>query len=306
MPVDWTAFPADQTPKHSTTTEDKRKAVSPRSGQFEATGPQQVFPEGYPVGKTVGVGDPIMGVQSAESSTEVVDGMKIQKFGFELKDRVKGGGLEGTIAFVNVSKPPDVDFVIVWDDGSMSESHAGENIERMGSKCTDDQWATAQKMVAPYVSKVEQSKIKAGASTMSDGKNGARKVSFTPIPVVATRDVGLLSLHGVANGDEIAYAVHPSGLTFLESIQNQEVFLLTKGHKYVDISMHPWPIDLGRATDVRASLMTPVKYGDHIGVVAGKMGEFIILKSDRVMTVPMQDVDPLMVEKHSEKVTGGK
>ena len=154
----------------------------------------------------------------------------------------------------------------------------------------------------------ESTKIKAGASTMSKEqcREDLKNLRFSPLSVTATQDVGMLSLHGVADGNEIECAIHPSDLTVLQSIQNQEMFLLTKAHKYIDISMHQWPINVEKAIDVRACLMAPVRYGDHIGVVAGQMGDFIIMKAGKTMTVPMQDVDPVMVDKQFRQAIGGK
>ena len=128
---------------------------------------------------------------------------------------------------------------------------------------------------------------------------------FKPIETKISRDTSLLGIHGVADGNEVDFIIHPAVATPLEALARQDVFLVLKDGKVIDVAAHAWPIDVRSASDFRSKLLAPVRYGDHIGVVAGCLGDQTVLKAESQVIVPMQDLDPVMVDTKLRKMIGG-
>jgi hypothetical protein len=115
--------------------------------------------------------------------------------------------------------------------------------------------------------------------------------------VVASRNRDLLTLHGVADGSQIYQILHSKEKSDLDSIIDQEAFLVTNDFKVVDIKANQWPIDLDKAEDVRTVLGTYVKRGELLGKVMGYTGECAMVESlAGTEFVAIKDLEPIMAE----------
>jgi hypothetical protein len=133
-------------------------------------------------------------------------------------------------------------------------------------------------------------------------KGRLASLQFDPIETVSTKDVALLVAHGVFTNGTVVEVLHPKGVPLLASLSRRDAYLVTDDSKVVDIAAHAWPIDLGVTPDFRTQLMAPVRYGEHLGVVAGHMGEFVVFKSKQNEVVPYHDLDPIMVEQSLRQI----
>lgn len=143
------------------------------------------------------------------------------------------------------------------------------------------------------------------------GKQTAKElgVKMQTRPLVASRDVQLLGVHGVADAAQVQEILHPKDQSVIDSIVREEAFVVTKECKVVDIASSEWPINLEVAPDVRAVLKRPVKYGEEIGVVEGSAGDCVFFKSSsasEASPVPTQDLEPVMLEKNAESPNKGE
>lgn len=119
-------------------------------------------------------------------------------------------------------------------------------------------------------------------------------VEGTIRPLASSHDVGVLVVHGVTEGDQVHSILHPADQSLVRSLARQEAFLVTHDFKVVDLRAYAWPINLDTATDVRATLEAPVRYGEEVGVVAGCMNDLVVFRSNRTITVPLQDLSPIL------------
>lgn len=125
-------------------------------------------------------------------------------------------------------------------------------------------------------------------------------VNMQTRPLVTSRDVQLLGVHGVADADQVQEILHPQDQSVLDSVVRQEAFIVTKEFKVIDIAASEWPINLEVAPDVRSVLKSPVKYGEEIGTVEGSTGDCVFFKSftaSEASVVPTQDLEPIMIKK---------
>jgi hypothetical protein len=146
------------------------------------------------------------------------------------------------------------------------------------------------------------------ASIMAQEESLLRQLGsfqFEPIAMVASQDTALLSTHGVADGSKVLEAFHPVGMSLVASIADEDVFLVTKDFKVIDVAAHVWPIDVDNAKDYRTQILAPIQFGDHVGVVAGCLEDHVIMRSQSQIVVPLQDVKPVMVDRTYRKLIGG-
>jgi len=131
-------------------------------------------------------------------------------------------------------------------------------------------------------------------------------LKFKPIETVASKDVELIGVHGVADPRRVSMVIHPADATLLASLAARNVFLLTDDGRVIDVAAHQWPIDVDRVSDYRSKLLAPVKFGDRLGVVAACMGDVVIVKAEREIPVPIHDLDPVMVDRSYRLLIGGE
>lgn len=139
----------------------------------------------------------------------------------------------------------------------------------------------------------------------SELRGQLQSLSFKVVDVVASQNLRLIEQHGVVHGGRVKEVLHPAHLTLLASLTSQDVYLVTDEGKVIDVAAHAWPIDVEKAPDFRSRLLAPVRYGDHLGVVAMIQGDFVVVKAETNMIVPMQDLDAVMVEKPYRQLIGG-
>ena len=94
------------------------------------------------------------------------------------------------------------------------------------------------------------------------------KETGAKMPLINSSNVGVLNAHGIADAEQISEILHPQTLSLIESLIQQKAFIVTKEAKIIDISAHEWPIDLEKATDVRATIGALVGLGGKIYTVA--------------------------------------
>lgn len=118
------------------------------------------------------------------------------------------------------------------------------------------------------------------------------------IPLAASYDTRILDDHGVADGSQISVIWHPQDQTVLDGIINQTAYLETNDAKIINVAQYEWPINLAQAVDIRTQLRVPVKHGANIGIIAGRLDDEVVLLKigNQTMAVPIQDLDPIMVE----------
>jgi len=121
------------------------------------------------------------------------------------------------------------------------------------------------------------------------------------VPLASSEQTGILSLHGVADKEEVVEILHPENQTLVQSVASKNMFLVTKDFKVVDASAHRWPIDVNAAEDYRSRIGSAVKYGDHVGVVTAKYGDRLLVTAGKeILKVSAQDLRPIKTS------TGGK
>jgi len=121
-----------------------------------------------------------------------------------------------------------------------------------------------------------------------------------------TKDVQFLEAHGVADATKIHAALYPEGQDPIRSLAAQDMFLVTADFKVIDVAAYSWPINLEAAVDVRTQLMQPVQYGDSVGVVARGINEnMVLIRSKQTFLAPIQDLEPLMVDKKFRAMISG-
>ena len=113
-----------------------------------------------------------------------------------------------------------------------------------------------------------------------------------------SEDKNLLDLHGVADSSKVLGILCPEGVSPLVALASQDAYLITDDYKVVDVAASSWPIDLGKAADVRTCLKYPVQYGDIVGVVAGQTEQdVVIVQAREAFLAPIQDLQPLIIER---------
>jgi hypothetical protein len=127
-------------------------------------------------------------------------------------------------------------------------------------------------------------------------------LQFEQVEVERSKDVDLLAAHGIVSRGTVVEILHPKGVPLLSSLARRDAYLVTDDSKIVDIAAHAWPIDLTLVPDFRTHLLAPVKYGDHLGVVQGKMGEFVVFKGKPNVVVPYHDLEPVMVAQEFRQI----
>jgi len=178
--------------------------------------------------------------------------------------------------------------------GFRVRSALGETVHQVDGK-SDGQRLIELHLLDPKIVQAEKEMLSKLAS-----------LSFEPIETKVSRDINLLGTHGVADVALVEAVIHPAVTTPLEALAFQDMFIVTKSAKIVDVAAHAWPIDLRSARDFRSRLLAPVKYGDHLGIVAGCLEDHVIVRSSESrLVVSMHDLDPVMVDTKLRKLIGG-
>lgn len=287
MIPDRLGFSPTSTPKHETTTENQSLSVLPKTSVEGApkpvrTGPQQVFPEGYPVSKSIGlVSDPL--AKPTFWSNAFTEG----------PERIHHQGSDFLIWKVWARSSDHPDARQMWA-GFGVRGPLGETFHRQAAD------TSGLRLIAFHLS---DESIRAKAH---EYRKKLVDLKFEQIAMQASKDEGnLVGLHGVADGSKVFKVLHPTSLTILQSLVSQNAYLFTNDFKYVDVATNRWPIDLDKAFDLRACLLAPVRFGDHLGVVTACYGDTVLLKSKTSSIVPLQDVEPVMVDLIYRKLIGG-
>lgn len=128
------------------------------------------------------------------------------------------------------------------------------------------------------------------------------------IKLQMSKNVQILQPYGVADPMRIHSVLFPQGQSLLRSLADQNVFLITKSFKVVDVATHPWPIDLTAAIDVRCQLTQPVQYGDTIGIVGSQWDdERVLVQCHSPFVVALHDLSPIMLDRDTRlQLSGGK
>jgi hypothetical protein len=242
---------------------------------------KQVFPEGFPVSHTVGVtSDPLAKAVFWGAATEG-------------PVHLRYGHADYWLWKMWTLSSEHSEAQKIWA-GYKVQGPLGETFHRVAEK-TD-----LQKLVDAHM---EDGAVKATARAIL---RKLASLTFEPIETKISRDLSLLKTHGVVDSERVAFCIHPAVATPLESLVYQDMFLVMKDGKIIDVAAHAWPIDLKLAMDMRSRMLSPVRYGDHLGVVAGCLGEYIIMRSmSQQFVVPLQDLEPVMIDTKSRKLIGG-
>lgn len=259
-------------------------SVLPRSPSGEPTRSDdrsQVFPEGFATGQTVGVAsDPL--------APPVFWGSVLT----EGPEQIQHGHESFWVWRMRVKASDHPDARRVWA-GFRVRGPLGETDHRVPEQ-TDVINLVAMHLSDPVI------QAKAG-----ELRKRLASLQFDQLEVVATRDVDLVGTHGVANADRVEMVIHPAGTTLLQSLSRADAYLVTDDGKVIDVAAHQWPIDVDRVPDFRSRILAPVRYGDHLGVVAGCMGDLVIFKAAQESVVPMHELDPVMVDRSYRLIIGG-
>ena len=135
-------------------------------------------------------------------------------------------------------------------------------------------------------------------------QNTYKELGIKMSPIVSSKKVYLLGVHGVADDSQVSEILHPEGLSLVESLIQQKAFIVTNDAKIIDVAAHEWPIDLDKAVDVRATSGAAVKYGKAVGRIIKAQGEVALFRSATLedSVVPVQDLMPIMKFAESGKL----
>lgn len=135
-------------------------------------------------------------------------------------------------------------------------------------------------------------------TTKTVGVEGSTRGShMSRIELNAHKQTDVLRTHGVADAARVQLILHPKDLSVVASLSSQKAYLVTDDFKVIDVASYEWPIDLDSAVDVRATINSPVQYGERIGIVAGCHEENVLVRVGKdTLTVALHDLDPVMAE----------
>ena len=241
----------------------------------------QVFPEGFPVGKSVGV--------TSDPLAEAVFWSRAETAG---PWHLRHGHQDYWAWKVWVRQSDHPDAQRIWA-GFKVRGPLGESLHQVPERLEFAAVLSVHLASAPIVARA------------SELRGHLQALQFKPIDVVSSRNVKLLESHGVVHGGRVEEVLHPAHLTLLASLTSQDAYLVTDQQKVIDVAAHAWPIDVEKVPDFRSRILAPVRYGDHLGVVASCQGDFVIVKTSTRVVVPIQDLDPVMVEKSYRQLIGG-